>query len=301
MKFTTFGYVTALVIFLVVPSYASTDYSKSCKTPSTYNGSALTKLNDADQTCDYVYAAFSTSGFAFNSVSWASATCSDFNGNEALLNLIATDCCSDGMSVCAKDYSGACLDASKFSPTATYALAGNTPLTCQAWYDAKSQTGYAFNSIDWNATVSCSTFKTAKDASDGQSPRFLNYLLSEGCCTDGKSACHADFSNMCKTPSTYTPTKKPSSWEGTNTCNMMAAFNSFVSGEALVGTKFSTGLQCSDVSASGKDVIVAISAECCSDGKGICDPKLEENGASSVSMHKLAIIPLFVLHLSSFF
>ena len=52
---------------------------------------------------------------------------------------------------------------------------------------------------------------------------------------------------------------------------MMAAFNTFVSGEALVGTKFSTGLQCSDVSASGKDVIVALSAECCSDGKGICD------------------------------
>lgn len=301
MKFTTtFGYVTALVILLVAPSCASTDYSKSCKTPNTYNGSAITRLNDKDQTCDYVYTLFSLNGQSWNSVPWASATCSDFSGTETLLNMFAADCCSDGMSVCAKDYSGACLDPSKFSPTASYALPGNTPQNCQTWYDLKSQTGHAFNSIDWDATVSCSTFSTAKGP-NGDSPRFLNYLLSGGCCTDGKSACHADFSNICKTPSTYTPTVIPPSWGGTNNCDDIAAINSFVSGEALAGTNFSTGIQCSDVSASGQDVIVALSADCCSDSKGICDTKLKENGVSSVSMHKLAIIPLFMLLLSSFF
>lgn len=309
MKFKTVGYVTALVILLVASSYASTDYSKSCKTPAAYNGSTDLTVGSNTFTCDTWFTQYSTSGQPFNSVSWASATCSDFSGNEGLLNMFATTCCSDGMSVCAADYSGSCLDPSKFSPTTSYASSGSTPATCQSWYDIKSGTGQVFNSIDWDAPVTCSTFSTAKN-SNGETARFMNFMLSGTCCTDGKSACHTDFSSLCKTPSTYTPTGIPASFGGTYTCDDIVAVNSFVSGELLTGTNFSAGLQCSGVTnsitkdgATGQDLIVAIATDCCSDGKSICEKGavLKNGVASSYSMHQLVTIPLFSLLLSSFF
>jgi hypothetical protein len=165
------------------------DYSKFCKTPSTYTGTAtLTGSDGTPATCDVWLGIYSGTSQPLENVNWGTVTASTYPTNNGVAALLGPICCSDGKSITytpPTDYSKSCYNNSAYSGSVswTHPTEDVGSNTCDGWYDLFSDAtnGVAsMKTINWT-TVTASTYPTDAEAVERVT------MLSPACCSDGKS------------------------------------------------------------------------------------------------------------------
>ena len=91
------------------------DYSKICKTPGNYNGKKSVTIGHNTLNCDTAI-----QHGMYQHLDFATLKCDDFSNNHDLEVLLAPSCCSDGKSLCWRDYSKLCEDPSEYDKDAKW-------------------------------------------------------------------------------------------------------------------------------------------------------------------------------------
>ena len=179
-------------------SLCMADFSNICANPATYNSSATKRVSGTYYNCDWLID-FGMYGHDLGTAVTCSDVASTSNPDEA-----ASICCSDGKSLCWKDYSKICKNPGTYDGSKSVTIGGHTN-TC----DDTIKHGM-YKNLNF-ATLKCDDFNNKID---------LENHLAPSCCSDTKSLCYHNFSKLCKDPSTY---NKDGKWDksasgNTNNC-----------------------------------------------------------------------------------
>ena len=131
--------------------------------------------------------------------------------------------------------------------------------------------------------------------------------IAAQCCGSGsaesqRSACHVDYSHICKTPSSYTPNVE---YDEGQTCDEIMGKAMY---SVFAGKDFSSPFACAGENDQVKLMVERVAAKCCGSGsaesqRSACSIDEEEGGAVSVGhTSSLAVIlavvsPLMLFHL----
>ena len=194
-------------------SLCAQNYSKVCKNPANYNGSAV---YSGTTTCDATMAIFTVPSPTIHqgqniweNVSWPNPTCAEFAdapqyaGGLSPLMIIGDKCCSDKQDMCAPApdaYKAICKTPSDYSPNAN--IMGSS-MRCEEFLRTYSFPTLPFAQVNW-ATATCATLKTTPitGQSSGQFPyegQYLNSGYVDDCCSNKPLCGGKELQHFCKT------------------------------------------------------------------------------------------------------
>jgi hypothetical protein len=276
-------------------SLCAQDYSKVCKNPANYNGSAV---YSSTTTCDAAMAIFTMPSPTvhqniWENVSWPNPTCAEFadapqyTGGLSPLMTIGDKCCSDKQDVCAPApdaYKVICKTPSDYSPNAN--IMGSS-MRCEDFLRAYSFPTLPFDQVNW-ATATCATLKTTPltgQTSGNNVAQLFNSGYFDDCCSNKPLCGGRDYQYFCKTPSNYDGAAQTTSpTQSVCEVTMKQAFGS----STFQNVNFNSSMTCGDVLGqipesereSRKLGLVFSLSACCTDGITVCNVPSEDASTS---------------------
>eukprot|EP00949_MAST-11_sp_MAST-11-sp1_P003014 g3014.t1 len=241
------------------------DYSHVCKTPASYTPTKMTPLG----TCDYSMQFMSVQGRPLSGRDFSSAyTCAsdtDTDLTKAVINYAAGFCCSGSgpPDSCTFDFSHVCKPPASYTPNSVYAYDDEDGNTVTSTCDAGMATSVYFGGLGHKNFSS--PFACASESDEVKN--IVNGIAAQCCGSAGlrDSSCHVDYSHICKTPATYTPTKITP--YGNATCDQAMQYHtSSQDGAMLTGKDFSSVFSCANDTGTTKALINHFAELCCGYG-----------------------------------